>query len=262
MLTISQLASYAGVTVRAVRHYHARDLLTEPPRDHSGYRRYGAQHVIELIRIRTLASAGVPLGNIRALLDGTPPEYAAALAGVDDDLRRRIAELESHRRDLAKLGQPERLCLPADCVEIQERLRAAGLSERTLAHFRDGWILLAAIAPAERAQAMASVNRQLDDPDYCDLLQRADAAADWAVDDPRLQTLAESAVALEKRKQAEEADAGAGDENDVPHQLLNRFQADASPAWERLNELIDEILAGQVTGLTDPAEARLRRTDR
>ena len=27
MLTISQLASYAGVTVRAVRHYHAKGLL-------------------------------------------------------------------------------------------------------------------------------------------------------------------------------------------------------------------------------------------
>ena len=42
MLTIGELASYAGVTVRAVRHYHAKGLLPEPERDHSGYRRYGA----------------------------------------------------------------------------------------------------------------------------------------------------------------------------------------------------------------------------
>ena len=39
MLTISQLASYADVTVRTVRHYHAKGLLPEPERDHSGYRR-------------------------------------------------------------------------------------------------------------------------------------------------------------------------------------------------------------------------------
>jgi len=45
MLTISELASYAGVTVRAVRHYHAKGLLAEPERDHSGYRRYGAAAV-------------------------------------------------------------------------------------------------------------------------------------------------------------------------------------------------------------------------
>ena len=30
MLTIGQLAAYAGVTVRAVRHYHAKGLLPEP----------------------------------------------------------------------------------------------------------------------------------------------------------------------------------------------------------------------------------------
>ena len=33
MLSIGQLASYAGVTVRAVRHYHAKGLLPEPERD-------------------------------------------------------------------------------------------------------------------------------------------------------------------------------------------------------------------------------------
>src|SRR5207253_1241602 len=46
MLTIGELASYAGVTVRAVRHYHAKGLLPEPERDHSGYRRYGAAAVV------------------------------------------------------------------------------------------------------------------------------------------------------------------------------------------------------------------------
>ena len=30
MLTISELASYAGVTVRAVRFYHQKGLLPEP----------------------------------------------------------------------------------------------------------------------------------------------------------------------------------------------------------------------------------------
>lgn len=39
MITIGQLAAYAGVTIKAVRHYHQRGLLAEPPRDASGYRR-------------------------------------------------------------------------------------------------------------------------------------------------------------------------------------------------------------------------------
>ena len=45
MLTISQLAAYAGVTVRAVRHYHQIGLLPEPARDNSGYRTYNAAAV-------------------------------------------------------------------------------------------------------------------------------------------------------------------------------------------------------------------------
>ncbi|WP_425302036.1 MerR family DNA-binding transcriptional regulator [Nocardia farcinica] len=52
MLTIGELAAHAGVTVR---HNHAKGLLAEPERDHSGYRRYPAAAVVELIRIRTLA---------------------------------------------------------------------------------------------------------------------------------------------------------------------------------------------------------------
>ncbi|WP_435193151.1 MerR family DNA-binding transcriptional regulator, partial [Nonomuraea sp. bgisy094] len=32
MLTIGRLADYAGVTIKAIRHYHERGLLAEPDR--------------------------------------------------------------------------------------------------------------------------------------------------------------------------------------------------------------------------------------
>ncbi len=92
MLTISQLAAYAGVTVRAVRHYHAKGLLPEPDRDHSGYRRYDAKAVVELIKIRTLAEAGVPLARVQELLAADEEEFAAAVAEIDVRLRREIRE--------------------------------------------------------------------------------------------------------------------------------------------------------------------------
>ena len=82
MLTISQLAAYAGVTVRAVRHYHAKGLLPEPQRDHSGYRRYDAAAVVELIRIRTLAEAGVPLSRIHELLAADEAAFATAISFI------------------------------------------------------------------------------------------------------------------------------------------------------------------------------------
>jgi DNA-binding transcriptional MerR regulator len=78
MLTIGRLASYAGVTIRAVRHYHQIGLLPEPERDASGYRTYDAVAVVRLIRIRTLAEAGVPLARVRELLEADPQMFAAA----------------------------------------------------------------------------------------------------------------------------------------------------------------------------------------
>src|ERR1700730_6491296 len=91
MITIGQLAGFAGVTIKAVRHYHRRGLLAEPPRDSSGYRRYGAQHAIDLVKIKTLAEAGVPLARIKELLVADPPEFAAAIAEIDRNLRKRAA---------------------------------------------------------------------------------------------------------------------------------------------------------------------------
>ncbi|MFB7843584.1 MerR family transcriptional regulator [Microbacterium sp. NPDC056052] len=64
MLTIGQLATHAGVTAKAIRVYHAEGLLPEPERDSSGYRRDGAQAIIDLTRIVTVAHAGVPLARI------------------------------------------------------------------------------------------------------------------------------------------------------------------------------------------------------
>ncbi|MGZ4429714.1 MAG: MerR family transcriptional regulator, partial [Nocardioidaceae bacterium] len=93
MLTISQLAGFVGVTVRAVRHYHARGLLPEPARDFSGYRRYDAQAVIDLIRIKTLTDAGVPLARVSELLQADEDGFARAVEQIDRDLERRIHEL-------------------------------------------------------------------------------------------------------------------------------------------------------------------------
>ena len=90
MLTIGHLASYAGVTIRAVRHYHQIGLLPEPGRDASGYRTYDAAAVVRLIRIRTLAAAGVPLARVRQLLDADPDTFAAATTQIDRQLRAQI----------------------------------------------------------------------------------------------------------------------------------------------------------------------------
>src|ERR1700750_2341234 len=98
MLTIGHMASYAGVPIRAVRHYHQIGLLPEPERDASGYRSYDAAAVVRLIRIRTLAEAGVPLARVQELLDADEGTFLEATVEIDRELRRQIRDLQEHRR--------------------------------------------------------------------------------------------------------------------------------------------------------------------
>src|ERR1035438_3818638 len=117
MITIGQLATYAGVTIKAVRHYHQRGLLDEPPRDSSGYRRYDAQHAIDLVKIKTLAGAGVPLARIKELLAADPGQFAAAIAEIDRDLQERAEELLRTRERIAQLSVRGRLFVSAEVAD-------------------------------------------------------------------------------------------------------------------------------------------------
>src|SRR3954471_12995394 len=139
MLTISQLAAYAGVTVRAVRHYHAKGLLPEPERDRSGYRRYDAAAVVELIRIRTLADAGVPLSQVRELLTADDTASAAAVAEIAERLRAEIRERQRHRERIAMLAAGDSLALPPEAVIYLRDLRTVGVSAEMVDAERDAW---------------------------------------------------------------------------------------------------------------------------
>jgi DNA-binding transcriptional MerR regulator len=112
MLTIGQLAGYAGVTVRTVRHYHQIGLLPEPERDASGYRRYGAKAAVSLLKIRTMADAGVPLSRIGQLLAADTQTFAAAVQAVDNRVRDEIERLETSRKQIARLTAGDSLMLP------------------------------------------------------------------------------------------------------------------------------------------------------
>lgn len=235
-LTISQLAAHVGVTVRAVRHYHARGLLREPRRDASGYRRYDAQAVVDLIRIRTLAEAGVPLSQVRRLLEAEPAEFSAAVGEIDRGLDAKIRQMEWRRRRLGELAEGERLFLPAEIVDVLDRLRALGVSERTMRMERDSWILATALIPAQVGTWVAEKRAAFDDPDFRRLYLACDQARDWDAADPRLDELKH---ALEewtfRRQERGRPEAGSRVNELVAIGLLVAQFADASPAWQRLS---------------------------
>jgi DNA-binding transcriptional MerR regulator len=240
MLTISQLASYAGVTVRAVRHYHAKGLLPEPERDHSGYRRYDAAAVVELIRIRTLAEAGVPLSRVKELLSADGDEFAAAVAQIDRRLRSEIRERQHHRERIAQLAAGDSLALPPEVVDYLQRLRALGIPERMIEGERDAWILVAAQLPDQMAMMMTLKTAQLEEPLVVGLYRDLSEAIDWDADDPRQADIVDKQVA----SIATEAD-WADYEQEFPFsdelvELLDASFLKSTPIASRLMELLEE----------------------
>jgi DNA-binding transcriptional MerR regulator len=240
MLTIGELASYAGVTVRAVRHYHAKGLLPEPERDHSGYRRYDAGAVVELIRIRTLAEAGVPLVRVRELLQADEEGFAAAVADIDERLRAEIRERQRHRERIARLAAGDNLALPPEVVEFLDRLRALGVDERIVQVERDGWIPLAARSPERVPEWMARKREQIADPQLVDFYRTLGQALDRTDDDPRLVELADELAAYITRM-ADEQGEDYVDDADIESPfvtLMDELAFDTAPPARRLIELL------------------------
>lgn len=242
MLTIGELASYAGVTVRAVRHYHAKGLLPEPERDHSGYRRYDAAAVVELIRIRTLAEAGVPLARVQELLRADEEEFGAAIADVDERLRAEIRDRQRHRERIARLAAGDSLALPPEVTEYLDRLRALGVDERIVRAERDGWIPLVAHSPQQVPAWLARKREQLADPRFTDFYLGLSRALNRADDDPRLVDLADE-LADRLTRIADEQGGDYVDDTDLPPPLV-RLMDDLAfrtvPPARRLIELLEE----------------------
>jgi len=244
MITIGQLADFAGVTIKAVRHYHQRGLLEEPPRDSSGYRRYGAQHAIDLVKIKTLAEAGVPLARVKELLAADPDRFAAAITEIDRNLQERAEELVRTRGRIARLSAGDRLFVSTEVADFLEELQALGVSQRSVQMERDGWILIQAVSPKQAALWIADKREAMGDPEFRALYLEHDAAFDWSPDDPRLHSLADRT----ERWLASRHRRSDGGEQSVQDpavvQVVAMLAGVSSPAWQRLAEIARERMDG------------------
>ena len=90
-----EFAALAGVTVRALHHYDRLALL-RPRRSHTGYRLYCLRDLERLEQIVALKFLGVPLKQIKDLLDRDRRGLANALRS-----QRQALEERRHRLDQA-----------------------------------------------------------------------------------------------------------------------------------------------------------------
>jgi DNA-binding transcriptional MerR regulator len=236
-ITIGQLANYAGVTIKTVRHYHRVGLLEEPPRDASGYRRYTAEHAIRLIKIRTLAEAGVPLARIKELLAADPEPFAAAISDIDRSLQKRSREIAQARERLRRLTGGDRLFVSSEVADYLDRLRDAGVSERGVQMEREMWILLQSVSPRDAAAVLAERRVIMNDPEFRAIYRSYDAAYDWSPDDPRLARLAARARRWMAQQGRKQKDGSARAVEPAFAQLVATSTSQMSPAWQRLAEI-------------------------
>jgi DNA-binding transcriptional MerR regulator len=102
-LTVDELASRAGVTVRTVRFYAGRGLLP-PPRLRGRTGLYGADHLARLELVRELQSLGLTLASIekhlkRIPLDAPAEDLALQRALLSPWAPERPEDLDRHELD-------------------------------------------------------------------------------------------------------------------------------------------------------------------
>jgi DNA-binding transcriptional MerR regulator len=246
VLTIGQLARYVGVSTKTVRVYHDRGLLPEPDRDTSGYRRYGAGDAIDLIKIRTLAEAGVPLSRIRELRSAPDEQFHQALEEIDADLTARIRALRATQRRLRRLSEGSISGLPPEVEAHIEKLAGDGFSDRWVALQRDLWILVFATHPDIAPTLFRDQAEAHEDPTLRQLFQDYDRAHGLAPQDPRVDALARRIVKATRDRYGPTDLPGQETDSEIPTLIQSAVNA-ASPAWRRIDTLVRAQLGGGVS---------------
>ncbi|MFC5719968.1 MerR family transcriptional regulator [Streptomyces gamaensis] len=263
-MRIGELAALAGVSARAVRHYHQLGLLPEPARLANGYRSYGLRDAVALTRIRRLTELGLGLEEVREVLAGdTGRPLADVLAELDADLARQERLIRERRARLAVLLRRAREgTLPAEGPVSGELAAVFGEMARTARRLpgpepstavweREVLTLLESTArPEDRERMLRLLRTNASAPEAMRRAYEAyalmDALAEAAPDDPRV---AETARALAGCVQPEIAAELARDAAGTPPQaadsaLLAALYKDLAPAQaEALRQAVGLVLA-------------------
>ncbi|MEU5090100.1 MerR family transcriptional regulator [Streptomyces sp. NPDC021356] len=141
---IGELARRTGLTVKKIRFYSDRGIVTPADRTPAGYRRYGPQAVVRLAVVRTLRELGLGLDVIRRVtnqeltLAQVAAEHAAALNVQISVLRLRQAVLTTAARREPTFEEMERMHQLATLSRTERRRL---ISEFLDAIFDDGHVM-------------------------------------------------------------------------------------------------------------------------
>ena len=104
-MTVGEVAKKMGVTVRTLQYYDKEELLFPSAESEGGRRLYTDKDLIMLHQIISLKSLGFSLKDIKGRLNSlqTPAEVANALTEQADDIRQKIAQLQTSLSEIEQL---------------------------------------------------------------------------------------------------------------------------------------------------------------
>ncbi|PWS50217.1 MerR family transcriptional regulator [Streptomyces sp. FT05W] len=198
---IGDAAAFAGITPRAIRHYHQIGLLPEPERGGDGRRRYGYDDMIRLLWIRKMADAGVSLDDMRAAFSEAgdealdhAPDIESVLSRLEETLAAQEAGIKRRRAAVQRLqavGSP--LGLLSELVTDRlSRLPPGALRPSDLDALLVTERIFGPLGAAIQASTFIALATHPDLRAEEDRLEAAEAALDDGVepDDPLVEELA------------------------------------------------------------------------
>lgn len=178
--------------MRALRHYHQIGLLDEPERRANGYREYGPEQLVRVLRIRHLAALGIPLDHMGTHLDSTDGDRATLLDELDAGFASEIERLTAQRRLVAQLrAQAGPLDAPPELAPFLAALAAAESTDLA-ALDRDRAVLLAGLAGNARMPDLVRLYERLAAPDLA--TATAELGERFATLDPEASAAASDAL--------------------------------------------------------------------
>jgi DNA-binding transcriptional MerR regulator len=156
---VQAFADLAGVTVRALHHYDRLALL-RPARTRAGYRMYGPRDLERLEKIVALKCVGVPLKQIKTVLDRDAralPDVLRAQRRALEAKRRRLDRAIGAIADAERSLQPGRPVAPALLRRIIEVIEMSDHAEDMKKYYSDeAWAEL-----SKRREAMTDRMRDI-----------------------------------------------------------------------------------------------------
>jgi DNA-binding transcriptional MerR regulator len=218
-MRVQEFANQTGVSVRALHHYDRLGLL-RPVRNGAGYRFYGVRELERLEQIVALKLIGIPLKQIKVLLDrkssGMREELLMQRTVLEEKrhlLDRAIQAIEQAERSIAEDGTPDAAILKK-IIEVIAMQNNTNWSEK----YYDP---AAKAAIQQRAATFTPEDQARVQAEWTQLFREVEAVLD---DDPA----GETAQALGKRWKALVGQFTGG--NPAVAKGLNRMYADR-PNW-------------------------------